>query len=245
MALLLSACAAPVPETPTLVPRPRLVVTSALEPWLVDRLASYATATGAPEFEVDVLPPEAALGAVQDGRSVLAISAVEPPEGWFAAPVGLEGLAVLVHSENPSRSFSLSQLGGIFSGHITSWDALGGREARVQPVVPLDGDETREAVERLAMQGLATTPNAVLAPSPSVAVDLVEDDPNAIAYVPLSQDPKRTFKARVEGMLPTLRNIADGRYPLAIQILAMAPSEPTGPVRDWLVWLQTQEDNPH
>src|SRR3989338_1849696 len=45
--------------------------------------------------------------------------------------VALDGIAVVVHPENPVKRLTVSQLAGIFSGTIQHWSQVGGRDARI------------------------------------------------------------------------------------------------------------------
>lgn len=45
--------------------------------------------------------------------------------------VGLDALAVIVHPSNPVSELSIDQLSGIFTGKITHWKELGGRDEKI------------------------------------------------------------------------------------------------------------------
>jgi ABC-type phosphate transport system substrate-binding protein len=72
-------------------------------------------------------------------------------------------------------------------------------------------------------------------------VSMVMANPYAIGYVPLSYTTDEARIVRVDGSLPGSSNLGDGTYPLLLEVVAMAPEEPTGPLRDWLIWLQSEQ----
>jgi phosphate transport system substrate-binding protein len=238
---LLSACTGTPTELPPATPLPRLATTPALEPWVARWIAEYRTAHGSLGFEVEVLPPAAALEAAEEGEVALVVAGLEAPGDWFVTPLGIEGIAVLVNPENSVRSFSLSELAALFAGRVRSWSDLGGSEGTVLPVIPLAGDEIRLRFEAQVMDGIPATTHALLAPSPSAMVSMILANPYAIGYVPLSYSAEEPRIVRVEGLLPGESTLADGTYPLLLEVVAMAPEEPTGPLRDWLVWLQAEQ----
>jgi phosphate transport system substrate-binding protein len=47
-------------------------------------------------------------------------------------PVAWDALAVIVHKGNPVQNITLDQLRGIYTGQITNWKQLGGRNAPIQ-----------------------------------------------------------------------------------------------------------------
>jgi phosphate transport system substrate-binding protein len=218
---------------------PHLATTPALEPWVARRITAYNAEQGAPGFEVEVLPPAAALQAVEDGEVALIVAGVEMPGDWFASSVGFEGIAVLVHPDNIVRSYTLSELASIFAGRLGTWDELGGSGGEIMPLIPLSGDEVRERFEVVVMDGAPSTSNAIIAPSPQAMIAMIAANPNSIGYVPLSMTSDDVRIVRVDGALPGPSSLADGTYPLTIEVIAAAPSEPTGVIRDWLVWLQS------
>jgi len=241
LVVLLASCAGAPTELPPATPLPRLVTTPALEPWVSQWIAAYHTAQGQIGFSVDVLPPAAALEAVGEGDAKLVVAGIEVPSSWFATPLGIEGIAVLVHPDNPVRNFSFSDLASLFAGRIRAWDELGGSDGSVQVVIPLAGDEVRLRFEGLVMQGSSTTSTALLAPSPTAMIAIIAANPQAIGYLPMSQTDEDVRVVRVEDVLPGEANIARGTYPLTLEVIAMAPDEPGGALHDWLIWLQAEQ----
>jgi hypothetical protein len=238
LVVLLASCAGAPTELPPAAPLPRLVTTPALEPWVSQWIAAYHTAQGQLGFSVDVLPPAAALEAVEDDAFGLVVAGIEVPSSWFATPLGIEGIAVLVHPDNPVRNFSISDLASLFAGRVRAWEELGRSVGSVQVVIPLAGDEVRLRFEGLVMQGSSTTSTALLAPSPTAMIAIIAANPQAIGYVPMSQTDEDVRVVRVEDVMPGEARLADGTYPLTLEVIAMAPEEPGGALRDWLAWLQ-------
>lgn len=69
----------------------------------------------------------------------------EAAAGRFEVPVALDGIAVIVHPDNPVRALGPEQIAGIFSGEISDWAALGGRPGAILPLLP----DERSAVPAL------------------------------------------------------------------------------------------------
>lgn len=243
LTLLLAACAAPTPSpTPTPLSPPLALTTPALAPWVTERVRAFGEAHGPPGFDLGVSPPEAAREAVEKRAAALLVAAVPPPENWFATPLGLEPVAVIVHPDNPVRSLSLDEVHDLFAGRVDTWADLGGRDLRPQPVVPLADDEVRRLLESDVLQGTRVPPFALLAPSPAAAVELVAEDPAAVALAPLTALTGEVRAVRLGGVLPSLSTAAEGRYPLVLDVVATAPAEPPAPLRDWLLWLQAAQE---
>jgi len=63
----------------------------------------------------------------------------------------LDGIAMVVHPENPVTSLKLSQVRDIFSGKIKNWKELGWLDRHIDAVTREEGSGTRGAFEELVM----------------------------------------------------------------------------------------------
>jgi hypothetical protein len=68
----------------------------------------------------------------------------------------------------------------------------------------------------------------------------IEEDPLAVGVLPLAAVPETLRTVRIDGILPGETTVASGTYPLTVPLLATAPTEPGPPLRDFLVWIQSE-----
>ena len=229
------ACAPAAPSSTPVAP-PWVAVTPGIEPTVTEWVESYRAEVGVPPFDLRILPLEAAQDQLRRGEIELVFAADTPPQGWFATPVGEERLAVVVHPDNRIRGFELRDLERLFSGEAVGWDEVGGEETPIQVYVPFPGDDLRAYFEAQTLRGRSVTPNARLFLGPESGATLASEDSAALAILPLSAVPTGLRSVRIEDALPQ-----DDEYPFRLEIVGMAPSEPTGGVREFLVWLQSRE----
>ena len=185
-------------------------------------------------------PPETALASLEGATGDVVIGGLTPPAGWFATPLSEDGIVVVVHPDLHLRDLSIDELAAIFTGRLSSWESLADIDLQIQPVIPLPGDEVRAAFQSTVMSGQRFTNNALLGPSPAAVLQLVDENEGAVGFLPYSAVDEKARPIRVEGTLPGPATIHDGRYPLPISILAIAPQEPSGEIRAWLAWLQSE-----
>jgi len=236
----LVACTSTATPPPTLPPIQRLAVTPALEGLVTTWLLDYRATAGPPAFDLEVMPLESALGAAASGQVDAVLAAASPPDGWFATPLAKEPIAVIVHRSNPVTSLTLQDLAGIFTGRITRWETWGGAALEIEPVIPLRGDELRSAFASLVLQEARFTGAALLGPSPELVVRLVSERPGAVGFVIQSSASSQVKVLSVQEGSTSTPSPTDLQHPLAVEILAMAPEEPGGPIREWLGWLQAK-----
>lgn len=204
-----------------------------------------------PLVTVEVDDPGSTFGlqALRAGETDVALVSWLPPgggeaggawqlaPGWRATAIARDGLAVVVHPDNPLEGLGLLQLQDLFSGHTFQWTSAGEGLAglgEVQPVSREAGSGARAAFEALVMGDRGVTPQAVLLLSPGAVVEYVAATPNAIGYVSMGQVTPEVKVLEVEGLLPTPETTAQGAYPLSRELWLVAAEPYSAAVRDFV-----------
>jgi len=235
---VLGACA-PV-ETPTPTPAlQQVIVTPAYADLVKTWFDEYLQTNPGSYISLAIQPPDAGFTFLEDGTGEVMIGGLTPPTGWFATPLQEDGIVVVAHPDLDLRDLGIEELADIFTGHLSSWDTFADLDLQIQPVIPLPGDEVRTVFQSRVMGGQRFTNNALLVPTPAAMLQLVEENEGAVGFLPYAAIGDRVQPLSLDGILPGEGTIGDGRYPLPISILAIAPQEPGGEVRAWLAWLQS------
>ena len=252
LSLALASCRVSVAD-PTLTPQiftVRIVTTTATAPLLRDLVQAYAplgTVIAVDSIEVDWQTINEWL---RSGEALFALTTYLPPDSTlWAAPLGQDGIALVVHPANPVSALTVDELRRIFQGRVASWAALGGPDVPVTVVSREAGADTRLAFDGLVMDGQSTTPAARLALSSGRVIDLVAGDPGAIGYVSMAFVDARVRAVPVslsgedEATLPTPETVSNGQYPLRTPLLVAGLHPPTGTglYRDWFAWMQSED----
>lgn len=159
----------------------------------------------------------------------------------WAAPVGQDGIAVIVHPDNNIANLTTEQLRAIYQGRVANWDELGGQDAAIIVVSREDGSGTRAEYERLVMGERRTTPSAQVAPSSEAMVMSVRRQPGAVGYVSMSYLNPGVQSVDVDGIAPTLDNVYANAYPLRSTLFIIGMEEPEGDYRAFIGWVQSPE----
>lgn len=163
-------------------------------------------------------------------------------------PMGVDGVAIIVHPRNDVAVLTLLQLRDLFSGHLLSWKDVGSDLKSDDGVLLIsreDGSGTRLFFEEQVMGDERVALTAVVMPTSQDVVAYVADHPQAIGYVSaawlrdsrgdLLTDPDAPVRiVPVEGQLPTLDNLRQQRYHLAHPIFLVSRAEPTGWVKQFV-----------
>lgn len=159
---------------------------------------------------------------VADGRVDLAASTLlyedsQVPGGLTRVPIGLDGIAVIVHASNPITGLTLLQLRDLYNGRALEWTAVGGEEGEVLLVSREDGSGTRALFEERVMGEDRVALTAVVMPTSKDVIAYVATRPETIGYV--SQAYARAVASTVLG---------DPAYRERIRILEIEEMLPDG-----------------
>jgi len=137
--------------------------------------------------------------------------------GFLPVPhvVAMDGVCVIVHPTNPIDGLTIAQVREIYTGRITNWKQLGGPDKAIVPISRDSCSGTFETFHRLVMGSFANYGKGTEYASGSAhPYGRVKDTPGAIGYVGLGFVNKSVKALKVNGVTPSRRTIASGRYPI-------------------------------
>lgn len=185
--LLLSGCA----QTAVVAPTPVAVTiagSTEMRPVLADLTAAYTERH--PNVLFTVRGGGSILGEewLEQRRIDLAASTLfhspdESSPGVMRVPIGLDGVAVIVHPDNLVADLTIGQLRDLYSGRLLDWQDVGGEAGEVLLVSREDGSATRNLFEERVMNEERVTLTAVVMPTSEGVLEYVAEHPAAIGYV--------------------------------------------------------------
>ena len=154
--------------------------------------------------------------AVQEGRCDIGLSSRELKDeekaaGQTGTVLAYDGIAIIVNPENPVRDLSLETIAKIYTGEITNWSEVGGKDAEIVLIGREAGSGTRDGFESITDTEDACKYRQELTSTGDV-ITTVSQNPGAIGYASVASV-KGTVKAlTVDGVAPTEETIKDGSY---------------------------------
>lgn len=177
-----------------------------------------------------------ALVDLSEGRSRLAVLSREPNESevealsageadFITRTVAHDALAVIVHGDNPVEDLTLGQLRDIYTGKITNWRELGGKDMAIRPLVRDQNSGTYEVFVDVVLEGAEyganVYPCSTMAALASIAGAypgtigitglLITNDVQTMAYyktIRIAEDESGPY------LLPTQHKLLQELYPL-------------------------------
>ena len=150
-------------------------------------------------------------GTCDIGLSSRALKDEEKAAGLKETILAYDGIAIIVHPDNPVSDLTLEQIAKLYTGEITNWKDVGGNDAEVVLIGREAASGTRDGFESITgtkdkcqyRQELTSTGDVITA---------VSQNPDAIGYASLASV-KDTVKAlNVNGVTPSEATVKDGSY---------------------------------
>ena len=153
--------------------------------------------------------------AVSEGRCDIGLSSRALKDDEKAAltetVVALDGIAMIVNPENPVSDLTVEQIADIYTGKITNWKELGGKDAEIVLIGREAGSGTRDGFETITKTAHTCKYRQELTSTGDV-ITTVAQNPDAIGYASLAAI-KDTVKAlSVGGVAPSEETVKDGTY---------------------------------
>ena len=156
--------------------------------------------------------------AVQEGRCDIGLASrslkdEEKSSGLTETTLALDGIAVIVHPDNPVSDLDVETIAKLYTGEIGNWKDVGGNDASVVLIGREAGSGTRDGFESITgtaeqcryRQELTSTGDVITA---------VAQNPDAIGYASLASVADGVKALTVGGVAPTEDTVKDGSYPI-------------------------------
>lgn len=160
--------------------------------------------------------------------------------------VAKDGLSVYLNEKNPVKELSLQQLKDIYTGKITNWKDVGGKDAKIIVYGRENSSGTYVYFKDNVLGGADYTATMQSLPGTAAVVNAVVKDVNAIgyggaAYAKGIKDAAVKKDNNSKAYLPTQENIKSGDYPIARFLYLYLRNKPTGEIKTYIDWILSPE----
>jgi len=151
-----------------------------------------------------------------------------------------DGLVPIVHPDNPVRNLTLEQLAGIFTGQITNWQEVGGRNQRITVIIREEGSGARASFEDLVHEDVDPAPTVILVGTGGMRAG-VAGDPAAISYVSIPAVDETVRALTVDGVEATIAAVEAGEWPISQTYLFLTRGEPSPLAQEFINFVLGEE----
>ena len=154
-----------------------------------------------------------AAGSVDIGDASRALSDDEKGQGIVENIVAIDGIAVITDTDNTITDIKSEDLAKVYTGQITNWKDLGGKDEQIVVIGREAGSGTRDAFEELMDVKDSCKYAQELDPTGAVLAK-VAATPGAVGYVSLDVLDDTVNGLKINSVEPTEENILAGTYVL-------------------------------
>lgn len=155
--------------------------------------------------------------------------------------IALDGVAVVVHPENPVSDLTQEQVKKIFSGEITNWKEVGGPDAPINVYTRDEESGTREVFWEKALGKGKITEKATVVNSNGAMKTAVKQDKNGIGYLSIGYVDSTIKAVKFNGVEPTEENVKKGIYKVSRALNMITNGEPSPAVQAYLDYVLSPE----
>jgi len=157
-------------------------------------------------------------------------------------PVALDGIAIYVHQSSTIQALTRAQLKGIYTGKITNWRDVGGKDERIVAYSRENNSGTYVFFKEHVLGNEDFAREVQTLPGTAAVVNAVSKDPASVGYggiayatgiraVPVKRDDNS------EAVHASLQTVQSGQYPLSRNLFFYTIGEPQGEEKAFIDWV--------
>jgi phosphate transport system substrate-binding protein len=175
------------------------------------------------------------------GMSSRELSPAETGTGIDEHLIAIDGIAVIVNSNNPVSGLSLEQIRDIYTGAFTDWSQVGGKPGKIAVVSREPGSGTRGAFEEIVKFQDKLVMGAIEFDGTGAVKAEISRNADAIGYISLGSVDKSVKPLSVGGVAATTANVVNGSYKIARPFLLLTKKGKTlnSETKAFLDWILT------
>lgn len=184
----------------------------------------------------------ATIGA-SDWDATKSVKGFKAFSGLKAYKVAVTPFATIVNKSNPVTNLTTSQLQKIYSGKITNWKEVGGKDAAIVVVNRKSGSGTRVNYQAKALKNVdfMTKGNYKEVGKSGEMLSAVDANANAIGYVDLAYVKGNVKAVSLNGIAATTTNVINHKYPVWEYGYLLTKGEAKGANASFIKYMQSSK----
>ena len=207
-----------------------------------------------PDVRVDIQTGGSSRG-ISDSRSGVAdigmvSRPLKPDESDLKSfVIAYDGVCVILHKDNTVSELSDEQVASIYTGKITNWKGVGGKDAPITVINKAEGRSTLELFcQHYSLKNRDIKPHVIIGDNEQ-GIKTVAGNPDSICYVSIGT---AEFSARmgvsikllpIKGVEPTMDNVKHHKFPLSRPLNLVTKTDPEGVAKAFIEFATSKDVN--
>lgn len=188
---------------------------------LAEKLAAKYEETENVKIEINQIGSSAGItNAINDvsqiGMSSRDLKQEEIDSGIEELVIAYDGIVVVAHPSNPVKNLTMEQVKQIFTGEITNWKDVGGKDMEIVVVSREDGSGSRDAFQEIVdYESGQLIRNAIVASGNGNIKTTVAMNKHAVGFISFEYVDETVSAMDINGVKAKASHVLDGSYQLS------------------------------
>lgn len=188
---------------------------------LAEKLAAKYEETENVKIEINQIGSSAGItNAINDvsqiGMSSRDLKQEEIDSGIEELVIAYDGIVVVAHPSNPVKNLTMEQVKQIFTGEITNWKDVGGKDMEIVVVSREDGSGSRDAFQEIVdYESGQLIRNAIVASGNGNIKTTVAMNKHAVGFISFEYVDETVSAMDINGVKAEADNVLSGSYELS------------------------------
>lgn len=164
-----------------------------------------------------------------------------------AFTLALDGISMILHASNPVDTLNQQQVTDIYSGRISNWKSVGGRDARITVVNKAEGRSTLTLfLDYFALKNSEIKPHVIIGDNPQ-GIKTIAGNANAIGYVSIgAAEFEMNYGVPIkllplDGVVASVDAVRRGVFPLSRPLNLITRPAPQGLAKQFIEFARSTQ----
>lgn len=188
---------------------------------LAEKLAAKYTEEDDTNIEINQIGSSAGITNAISGVSEIGMSSrdlkdEEIESGLQEIVIAYDGIVVVTHPSNQVKDLTMEQVKQIFTGEVTNWKELGGKDMEIVVVSREDGSGSRDAFQEIVDYSSGELiKNAIIASGNGNIKTTVANNKHAVGFISFEYIDESISTIDINGVEATAENVLQEKYSLS------------------------------
>ncbi|MFJ7950185.1 phosphate ABC transporter substrate-binding protein [Lysinibacillus sp. NPDC096418] len=156
--------------------------------------------------------------------------------------IAYDGIVVVAHPSNPIKNLTMEQVKRIFTGEVTNWKEIGGKDMEIVVVSREDGSGSRDAFQEIVgYKSGQLIKNAIVASGNGNIKTTVAMNKHAVGFISFEYVDESISTMDINGVQATAENVLAGQYELSRPFLFVHKEDVPESAKQFMEFILTIE----